>query len=65
MGESTPVDPFLFLLTFSIATSFAASKISADPCHGTRVTVAIGVGMVALARFVEDVPWWGQDSLMT
>ena len=27
--------------------------------------VELGVGILALPRFVEDDPWWGQDSLMT
>ncbi len=27
--------------------------------------VVLGVGILALPRFVEDDPWWGQDSLMT
>jgi hypothetical protein len=35
------------------------------PLCGSRVAVVIGVGMLALARFVEDDPWWGQDSLKT
>ena len=38
---------------------------SPGPLIGTRVAVALGVGMLDLARFVEDDPWWGQDSLMT
>ena len=28
--------------------------------RGARVAVALGVGMLPLARFVEDDPWWGR-----
>ncbi len=38
---------------------------SPGPLRGARVTVPLGVGILVLARFVEDDPWWGQDSLMT
>ncbi len=41
------------------------SSLSPGPLRGARVAVAFGVGMLPPARFVEDVPWWGQDSLTT
>ena len=47
-------------------TSHPFERVSVVVCPGVRrVAVALGVAMLALARFVEDDPWWGQDSLMT